>query len=273
MGRALWLADACRAADLPVTEIGGWRERGSASFDPQVVICHHTAGPAKGDYPSLGIVRDGRAGLPGPLAQFGLGRSGTVYVIASGRANHAGMGNWRGVAGNTKALGIEAESVGTRDDWTPEQRQNYPILAAALLRHMGRGAEWVCGHKEWAPTRKIDPAFWDMGDFRSQVGRLLDAGPNEEEDMLTVPIDLAPGEEVLLSVEPAGNGFFGRTESLLVLDSIDGSVAQVFGQFAGGGEVAIQGGRRFTREFNGGWLHVHNRGRARIGGALLTKRV
>lgn len=53
---------------------------------------------------------------PGPHAQLGLGRDGTFYIIAAGRCNHAGKGNWKGVTdGNGFFIGIEAEiQVDTR---------------------------------------------------------------------------------------------------------------------------------------------------------------
>ena len=177
MPRQLWLADQCRRWGLLVTEVEGWKLRGSANFDPKGVIAHHTAGNPKGDYPSLKIVRDGRPGLPGPLSQIGLGRTGRVYVIASGRANHAGAGGWNGLSGNTSVIGIEAESVGTRDDWTDAQRRAYPILCAALLDGLGRDHRSLCAHREWAPRRKVDPAFWDMDQMRRQVRELLADGP------------------------------------------------------------------------------------------------
>lgn len=179
MPRQLWLADKLREWGCNVVEVDGWQYRGSEAFHPQGVIAHHTAGPATGDYPSLRIVRDGRAGLSGPLSQLGLGRTGTVYVIAAGRANHAGTGSWRGLSGNYSVFGIEAESTGTRNDWTAEQRKVYPIVCAALLDGIGRDERWLCGHKEWT-TRKIDPAFWDMDDMRRQVAALLAAGPGKD---------------------------------------------------------------------------------------------
>lgn len=82
----------------------------------QGVICHHTAGPRNGFMPSLGIATTGRPDLPGPLSQLCLGRDGTFFTVAVGRANHAGAGNWQGVTnGNTGFIGIEAESTGQTD--------------------------------------------------------------------------------------------------------------------------------------------------------------
>lgn len=172
-----WLADAARLTGYPVVELAGWQARGHGGFRAvEVVVAHHTAGAPLGDYPSLGVVRDGRAGLDGPLANYGLGRSGTVYVVAAGVAWHAGASAWAGFYDlNDEAIGIEAESVGTRDDWTWEQRDAYPRLVAATLHYMGRGAERACGHRECAlpAGRKIDPAFWNLPALRGEVARYL----------------------------------------------------------------------------------------------------
>lgn len=175
MPRALWLADALRAEGVTVTEHPGWRERGSSTFSPKGVICHHTAGPARGDAPSLGTCVNGRPGLPGPLCQIVLARSGTAIVIASGKANHAGAGGWRGLTGNTSVLGIEAENTGQGEPWPDAQYDAYVRVVAALCRHAAIPVGMVCGHKEWAPTRKIDPRGIDMAAFRAQVTTRLGA--------------------------------------------------------------------------------------------------
>lgn len=172
-----WLADAARMTGYPVVEVGGWRGRGHGGMRVvEIVVPHHTADGPTGDYPSLRIVRDGRAGLSGPLSQFGLGRTGTIFVIAAGQSWHAGASAWAGFWDlNDEAIGIEAESVGTRDDWTAAQRDCYPRLCAALLHFMRRGADRIGAHKEVCRPRgrKIDPAYWHMGGMRDQVGRYL----------------------------------------------------------------------------------------------------
>lgn len=179
MARMLWLADTLRAAGLPVREIDGWRTRGHGDMASVLgVLCHHTAGAASGAYPSERVVVNGRPGLAGPLANLGLDRNGTWIVVAAGQAWHAGSGSasWCPAnQGNSHLIGVEAESVGTRDDWTPAQRANYPRGVAALLAHIGAGPSRAIGHKEWAPGRKIDPAFWDMNAFRVDVARWLRA--------------------------------------------------------------------------------------------------
>jgi hypothetical protein len=120
---------------------------------------------------------NGRPGLPGPLAQLGLARDGSWQVIAAGVAWHAGTGGLPWVPanqGNQHLIGVEAESTGTSNDWTPQQLESYPRGVAALLRHLNLGASRAAGHKEYTP-RKIDPAFWpgDMAGFRNSVAAHL----------------------------------------------------------------------------------------------------
>lgn len=171
------LADVCRAAGLTVQEVPGWKARGRPfAATPQSIICHHTAGAQnRKDYPSLAVVRDGRRDLPGPLAQLGLGRSGTVYVIASGRANHAGRTSHPRYR-NGASIGIEAENSG-REPWPPEQMTAYAVLVAALIRAYGIPLAHVQGHKEVAVPRgrKPDPSF-PMDVFRGTVAAFLDNG-------------------------------------------------------------------------------------------------
>lgn len=178
MAYMTFLADVLRAAGLPVREVAGWRTRGHGAMHDQVlgVLAHHTAGAATGLYPSERVVVQGRPGLEGPLCNLGLDRAGTWIVVAAGQAWHAGSGSisWCPAnQGNSRLIGVEAESVGTRDDWSAAQRQSYPRGVAALLAHLRLPASRAIGHKEWAPSRKIDPAFWDMNTFRADVARWM----------------------------------------------------------------------------------------------------
>lgn len=183
----IWMASTLRDAGLKVAEVPGWQTRGRpTAFGPvRGVMCHHTAGGRNGNMPSLNVVRDGRSNLPGPLSQLGLGRDGTVYVIAAGRANHAGPGRWNGhSSGNTNFIGIEAENTGLSNDnpWPDRQYEAYVRCVAALLTHEGLDANDCCGHKEYATPagRKIDPTFdlsnhdhKDMDDFRAAVRAVM----------------------------------------------------------------------------------------------------
>jgi hypothetical protein len=172
-----WLPEVLEDAGLKVAEQPGWRTRGRGEVGRiRGVMCHHTAGSRHGNMPSLALLTRGRADLPGPLAQLGLGRDGTFYVISAGRANHAGRGNWQGVTtGNSSFIGIEAENSGRNDDpWPAVQLDAYRRGAAAILRKVNAAATMCCGHREYAlPSgRKSDPMF-SMDEFRSGVAAIL----------------------------------------------------------------------------------------------------
>lgn len=182
MSFLIWLPSVLKAAGLKVAEVPGWRTRGVGGVgvgDIKGVICHHTAGPKTGNMPSLNIVTNGRTGLRGPLSQLCLGRDGTFFIVAAGRANHAGQGEWRGNPnGNTEFIGIEAEntgeSKGERDDfpWPAVQMDAYERGVAAILKHIGQSSIMCCGHKEFRPGAKIDPLF-NMNTFRLKVDNII----------------------------------------------------------------------------------------------------
>lgn len=100
-----------------VVYMTGWEKRGAPVLAPVGVLWHWTAGKptAKRTAPSLQICINGRPDVPGPLVQLLVGSDGVIYVIASGRANHAGLGHQpllkrirEGLppAGSAKALGL-----------------------------------------------------------------------------------------------------------------------------------------------------------------------
>ena len=172
-----WLAQVLKDAGLKVAEQPGWEDRGRGPMGVvRGVICHHTAGPKTGIMPSLKVITDGRPDLPGPLAQLGLGRDGTWFIVAAGRANHAGAGSWKGVtAGNSSFIGIEAENMGTAaDPWPGVQMDAYKRGVAAILKKLGSDASMCAGHKEYAlpKGRKTDPDF-DMVAFRADVDAIM----------------------------------------------------------------------------------------------------
>lgn len=183
------LADVVRASGLPVVEAEGWMRRGHGGFArprPDVITGHHTGTPARapGDYPSLNIVTKGRSDLPGPLSQLGLGRSGTVYVIAAGVAYHAGRSEHCGFTDlNRCAVGIEAESDGSGiRGWTSAQLDVYPRLVAALCRGYGLDPSRYVSHRDCAlpPGRKPDPAGITDEWMRATVRSLMAAGGDDD---------------------------------------------------------------------------------------------
>jgi peptidoglycan hydrolase-like protein with peptidoglycan-binding domain len=197
-----WLPDVLRDAQLKFALVDGWDTRGNGDVGQvQGVLCHHTAGPRVGNMPSLHTVTHGRPDLPGPLSQLGLGRDGTFYVVAAGRCSHAGRGDWKGITtGNASFIGIEAENTGLANDfpWPTVQLEAYQRGVAAILKHLGKTADFCAGHREYAlpPGRKSDPTF-DMDAFRASVAAILDG--------------TAPSPQLIPAVEPPRpNGAPGR---------------------------------------------------------------
>src|SRR5690606_41782567 len=129
------------------------------SADPRGSAHHHTAGPASGNAPSVAISAYGRSDLPGALCNVLQGRADTAYVIAAGRANHAGRGGWRGLSGNSSVYGLEVEHTGyatgpRAEPWRPDQHDTAARILAAPIE--GRAdASMVCEHQEWT-SRKVD---------------------------------------------------------------------------------------------------------------------
>jgi hypothetical protein len=219
-----WLVDAARSTGYPVVEVAGWQTRGHGGMRVvEGVVGHHTAtaDSAPGDYPSLDLVVNGRADLAGPLCNLGLGRSGTVYVVAAGCAYHAGASRWLGFLDlNDEFLGIEAESAGY-GGWTDAQRDAYPKLVAALLRYMSRGVDRYAGHKDvCVPAgRKIDPVGIDTGWLRQRAGTVTlgPAGVEIQERITVTPPDGAqhtvrvllpgsPGTAIVVRPRLGGDG-------------------------------------------------------------------
>jgi N-acetyl-anhydromuramyl-L-alanine amidase AmpD len=176
-----WLPQVLLDAGLKVAEQPGWPTRGRGEIGPvRGVICHHTAGSKHGNMPSLGIVTNGRPDLAGPLSQLCLGRDGTFFVVAAGRANHAGAGRWQGLtAGNQNFIGIEAENTGftsgpNAEPWPDVQLDAYRRGVAAILKKINANAIMCCAHREYAEPagRKTDPTF-DMDEFRAAVAAIM----------------------------------------------------------------------------------------------------
>lgn len=163
------LERAVKNSGLNYKKVSGWASRGHGAMGTiQSVMCHHTAGPASGNTPSLNVVTYGRPGLSGPLAQLFLARDGTPYLVAAGRAYHAGRVS-SGAYQNSHSIGIEAEATGT-SSWPDAQIEAYARLCRALVREFDLPTSRVAGHKEKAVPhgRKIDPNF-SMSDFRKKV--------------------------------------------------------------------------------------------------------
>lgn len=186
------MIEASRRFGLTVEVVPGADTRGSTAFNPFGFVGHHTAGARTGIRPSLNLCVNGRADLDGPLCNDFLDRNGVNVIVAAGRANHAGLGGFRGLTGNSAVWGCEAEDDGD-GTWTAAQKAAYPRLVAARLWMIGRDASWYCSHRTWAPTRKIDPAGISDDWMRGQVAALLKTGGAppavKEDDVPLTPAD------------------------------------------------------------------------------------
>ncbi|HEX8532515.1 MAG TPA: N-acetylmuramoyl-L-alanine amidase [Cytophagales bacterium] len=224
------------AAGLKVALVDGWENRGRGDVGQIFgVMCHHTAGGRQGNMPSLRILRDGRPDLQGPLAQLGLGRDGTYYVIAAGRCNHAGKGIWRGLTnGNANFICVEAENTGLGNDvpWPAVQVDAYQRGVAALLKHIGRGAEFCAGHKEYALPRgrKSDPSF-DMDSFRASVSAILSGA--------------APAPVLIPALSPSGRQTIRRGQRGVLVEQVQATLGiAIDGDFGPKTEAAVRAFQR-----------------------------
>lgn len=165
-----------RAAGLTVVELPGWQTAGrpasTGNFNPVGVLWHHTGGAQDG----LGYVKallvPGRSDLPGPLCHLSIGRNGTVYVVAAGRTNHAGVAKASGSVaagdGNALYIGIEVQNTGT-EGWKPAQYNAMVATGAVLKELLGTSVQTQRGHKETSVTGKWDPGMLDMDKFRADI--------------------------------------------------------------------------------------------------------
>lgn len=170
-----------RLMGVAVQYVDGWKTRGVASLDPKGGGNHHTAGGRSGAAPSLGTCINGRPGLPGPLANVMQDRLDIAHLIAAGRANHGGVGVWKGVSGNSHFYGLEIEHVGTpAEPFGPHRFDTAARIQAAFA--LGRyDASWIWQHRQYATPkgRKIDFAASLINDgvFLSRIQHYIDHPP------------------------------------------------------------------------------------------------
>lgn len=231
-----WLAALRAEGVTDIVEMPGWRSNNrnhiKAFSDVHATMVHHTAGEGPG-LPSL--VFNGTGDLPGPLCHDYLTRTGRLYLVGNGRANHAGtvarnaydaVLNERAVHpypdvaepldGNAVSYGLECENNGAEGRaWPAVQYDAAVRVQAARCRFHGWSANSVWAHKEATRRKPVDPRL-DMDKFRAAVAERLKHEPGwspgeEEEDMpltkadvatlwktdgvIGVPADWSPGNE------------------------------------------------------------------------------
>lgn len=162
-----------RDAGLTVVEIEGWETRGrpasTGGFDPVGVLNHHTGSRDEdGDFAddlayANWLAKTGRSDLPAPLCQITLSHEGVVYVLAAGRANHAGTakasGSVSGGDGNTLYIGIEWMLSGTQP--IPVKMMAAGVILNAVLTEQvtKTSVQSISCHYQTSVTGK-----WDIGD-------------------------------------------------------------------------------------------------------------
>ena len=202
-----WLTALRAEGVTDIVEMPGWRTNNrdhiKAFTDVRCTMIHHTAGEGAG-LPRL--LFDGRDDLPGPLCHDYLTRTGRLYLVGHGRANHAGtvaanayaaVRDEQGVHpypdaaepvdGNAVSYGLECENSGAEDRVWPAVQYDVAVrVQAARCRFHGWSADSVWAHKEATRRKPVDPRL-PMDRFRADVAARLahtpDWNPNEEDDM------------------------------------------------------------------------------------------
>jgi len=195
------LLAALRAEGLTVVEVGSWRTHNRNHKGPWGPVhgsmLHHTG--SKGEASTVELCRTGYAGLPGPLSQVVIGKSGKVYLLSSGRCNHAGggdpnvlqavideryntappvprRGNDNGIDGNAHFYGAECENLGDgKDPWPAVQVDAMVRFSAAISRAHRWTEKSAIAHREWSDDKPDPrgPGLPSMPDMRAKIAERL----------------------------------------------------------------------------------------------------
>lgn len=183
-----------RSWGYTVKGVKGWRTRRARSdiaFAPAGVIVHHTGD----NNTKQSLLVNGRTGIPGPLCNVEVQRTGVITMIAAGYANHAGINDKQavekvlaggaaatispgadtaGYSANRRTFGIEAQGG---KGWTATQHKSVVAVCAALAIVSGwsKTKPPVGAHKEITRRKPVDPYGVDMGAFRREVAALIKA--------------------------------------------------------------------------------------------------
>lgn len=232
MTRLLDLPDALRDQGVEPVIVDGFATRGIAfEGNPRIHLFHWTAGPATGVTPSLRTVTYGRGEpnpLPGPLCQVLQSREGgtkpdKAYCVASGQANHAGVGVWSGVtSGNRNGTGNEIEWSGPGEVF-PQNRYETTVRIGAAFQSLNPNPDgkWCCNHREYATPigRKIDTNL-DGNRLRLAVNSRL-TGDDMYEDA-----DRAMLKAIALQVARMNQSLVPRQPQNVITDNRNGEIGK-----------------------------------------------
>ncbi len=196
--RLTHLPTAIRDHGVDVVELAGWQGRGiEFPRAPLGGIDHWTVGAPTGELPSAAILTYGRSDLLGPLCNVARGRRvgnrrARAFMVASGKANHAGRGRLstsRGVAdSNYDLFGLEVEYRPWSEPIRDEDLDVDARIHAAAAQVCGYTPDDVVGHWEYATPagRKVDRNTVSAPLLRALIRNTTNRTPDLEDDMATV---------------------------------------------------------------------------------------
>lgn len=225
-----WLAALRAEGVTDLVEMPGWRTHNrngrGAWGDVHATMVHHTAGEGSG---LADWCYNGNADLPGPLCHDFLARSGRLYLVGNGRANHAGRVARNAydavlhertdhpapgpdeLDGNAVSYGMEVENSGAAGRTWPKVQYDVAVrVQAARCRIHGWSANSIWAHKEATTRKPMDPRI-DMDDFRRDVAERLKHPPSWNPGQTTTPEedDMPTAAEIAKAVwdHPVSNRF------------------------------------------------------------------
>lgn len=162
------------------------------TFTPDGVLLHHTASTSvtsiEREKSDVWVLKHGDDAWPAPKVQWYVGRTGRIYLLAKGGANHAGTGNELveyGIPanmGNQHLWGIEVQSDGYGQDWTKEQWAAVHALTGELCRVMKVTPKRVWRHKDYDnDSGKVDTRY-PLDEHREAVRAYLEEDEVTAED-------------------------------------------------------------------------------------------
>lgn len=149
------LGDRLTHWGVPWGWVAGAERRGNEfPTRPDGALRHWIGSSGRG----LGVITNGRPDLQGPLSQLNQTRDvdkrtglDFVWVVATGKANHAGDGVLNGITGNYKLLGLEIDWAGSSEHFGPMRELTSELCMRALLDCCaGTDTNDVGEHREYA---------------------------------------------------------------------------------------------------------------------------
>lgn len=187
-----------KSTGFPVNTYTGWETRtrnSGGTFTPRGVVVHITAG-GLGSRTAEAYIRDIILGDPQVSfkAQFVTSPDGTIWLVGTGRANHAGYCSdraakaftaasfptsgtvdWRGRDCNPGEFTYGIENI-AGSSMTGRQRAASVALCSAIARHYGWSGGEMAGHGEIASDRSAADPNLNMGQFRADVMAAVKGG-------------------------------------------------------------------------------------------------